>query len=133
MMFLIEVISIQGDPDHPIAPVMLEDARLASQFADQMLERDIYVVGFSYPVVPKGWLSPQISYKLGWASSKMYLIYVAPGIVCTCPCEGMCVDMCKKACKVWVSVRRYEVGEAVCAGGIWRRDMATFCNNWTSN
>lgn len=46
--------NVLGDPDHPIAPVMLEDARLASQFADQMLERDIYVVGFSYPVVPKG-------------------------------------------------------------------------------
>ncbi|GFR75739.1 8-amino-7-oxononanoate synthase [Elysia marginata] len=33
---------------------MLGDARLASSFADQMLERGIYVIGFSYPVVPKG-------------------------------------------------------------------------------
>lgn len=33
---------------------MLGDARLASQFADKMLQRGIYVVGFSYPVVPKG-------------------------------------------------------------------------------
>lgn len=39
---------------HPIAPIMLGDARLASDFADDMLERGIYVIGFSYPVVPKG-------------------------------------------------------------------------------
>ncbi|MCP5150972.1 MAG: glycine C-acetyltransferase [Ectothiorhodospiraceae bacterium] len=40
--------------DHPIVPVMLGDARLASAMADDLLERGIYVVGFSYPVVPKG-------------------------------------------------------------------------------
>lgn len=40
--------------DHPIVPVMLGDARLAGEFAEQMLERGIYVVGFSFPVVPKG-------------------------------------------------------------------------------
>ncbi|XP_018798538.1 PREDICTED: 2-amino-3-ketobutyrate coenzyme A ligase, mitochondrial-like [Bactrocera latifrons] len=40
--------------NHPICPVMLGDARLASIFADQMLSRGIYVIGFSYPVVPKG-------------------------------------------------------------------------------
>jgi glycine C-acetyltransferase len=39
---------------HPIVPIMLGDARLASEFADDMLERGIYVIGFSYPVVPKG-------------------------------------------------------------------------------
>ncbi|XP_037068735.1 2-amino-3-ketobutyrate coenzyme A ligase, mitochondrial-like [Pollicipes pollicipes] len=44
---------LAGD-DHPIAPVMLGDARLASDMADAMLERGIYVIGFSYPVVPKG-------------------------------------------------------------------------------
>ena len=33
---------------------MLGDARLASQFADEMLKRGIYVIGFSFPVVPKG-------------------------------------------------------------------------------
>jgi glycine C-acetyltransferase len=37
-----------------IVPVMLYDARLASDFADAMLEEGIYVIGFSYPVVPKG-------------------------------------------------------------------------------
>ncbi|XP_005099525.1 2-amino-3-ketobutyrate coenzyme A ligase, mitochondrial isoform X1 [Aplysia californica] len=46
--------TLSGDPEHPICPVMLGDARLASQFADQMLERGIYVIGFSFPVVPKG-------------------------------------------------------------------------------
>lgn len=40
--------------DHPIIPVMLGDARLASEMADKLLEKGIYVIGFSYPVVPKG-------------------------------------------------------------------------------
>jgi glycine C-acetyltransferase len=40
--------------DHPIVPVMIGDASLASQMADRLLERGIYVVGFSFPVVPKG-------------------------------------------------------------------------------
>ncbi|HNH45652.1 MAG TPA: glycine C-acetyltransferase [Myxococcota bacterium] len=39
---------------HPIAPIMLGDARLASALAEKMLERGIYVIGFSFPVVPKG-------------------------------------------------------------------------------
>ncbi len=40
--------------EHPIIPVMLGDAKLASSMADQLLENGIYVIGFSYPVVPKG-------------------------------------------------------------------------------
>ncbi|MCI0455523.1 MAG: glycine C-acetyltransferase [Gemmataceae bacterium] len=39
---------------HPILPVMLGDAALAARMADRLLERGIYVVGFSYPVVPQG-------------------------------------------------------------------------------
>jgi glycine C-acetyltransferase len=39
---------------HPILPVMLGDAALASKMADKLLEKGIYVVGFSYPVVPQG-------------------------------------------------------------------------------
>jgi glycine C-acetyltransferase len=39
---------------HPIVPVMLGDARLAVDFARDLLDAGIYVVGFSYPVVPKG-------------------------------------------------------------------------------
>lgn len=40
--------------DHAIIPVMLGDARLAGEMASAMLARGIYVVGFSYPVVPQG-------------------------------------------------------------------------------
>jgi len=40
--------------EHPIIPVMLGDARLATTMADKLLERGIYVIGFSFPVVPKG-------------------------------------------------------------------------------
>ena len=38
---------------HPICPVMLGDAALAAKFADRMLDHGVYVIGFSYPVVPK--------------------------------------------------------------------------------
>lgn len=40
--------------DHAIIPVMLGDAALAAQMSDKLLERGIYVIGFSFPVVPKG-------------------------------------------------------------------------------
>jgi len=40
--------------DHPIVPVMLYDAVLAQKMADQLLQEGIYVIGFFYPVVPKG-------------------------------------------------------------------------------
>ena len=39
---------------HPICPVMLGDAALAAKFADAMLAKRVYVIGFSYPVVPQG-------------------------------------------------------------------------------
>ena len=39
---------------HPIVPIMLGDAALAAKFADAMLERGVYVIGFSFPVVPQG-------------------------------------------------------------------------------
>ena len=39
---------------HPICPIMLEDAALAGRFAEAMLTRGVYVIGFSYPVVPMG-------------------------------------------------------------------------------
>ena len=39
---------------HPIVPVMLYDARVAAEFAARMLEKGVYVVAFSYPVVPQG-------------------------------------------------------------------------------
>lgn len=40
--------------DHAIIPVMIGDAALASKMADMLLQEGIYVIGFSYPVVPKG-------------------------------------------------------------------------------
>jgi glycine C-acetyltransferase len=40
--------------EHPIVPVMLGDAALAGRMAETMLEKGVYVIGFSYPVVPKG-------------------------------------------------------------------------------
>jgi glycine C-acetyltransferase len=42
------------DGDSAIVPVMLYDARLSQQMADMLLEKGIYVIGFFYPVVPKG-------------------------------------------------------------------------------
>ncbi|MEX2321804.1 MAG: aminotransferase class I/II-fold pyridoxal phosphate-dependent enzyme, partial [Saccharospirillum sp.] len=39
---------------HPIIPVMVGDASVASTMADKLLQRGVYVVGFSYPVVPQG-------------------------------------------------------------------------------
>ena len=40
--------------EHPIVPIMLGDASLAAKFAEAMLEQGVYVIGFSYPVVPQG-------------------------------------------------------------------------------
>jgi 2-amino-3-ketobutyrate coenzyme A ligase len=40
--------------DHPIVPIMLYDSVLAAKFADRLLNEGIYVIGFFYPVVPKG-------------------------------------------------------------------------------
>ena len=40
--------------EHPIVPVMLYDPKIAQEFARRMLEKGVYVVGFCYPVVPKG-------------------------------------------------------------------------------
>ncbi|MHC4330458.1 MAG: aminotransferase class I/II-fold pyridoxal phosphate-dependent enzyme, partial [Planctomycetota bacterium] len=40
--------------EHPIVPIMLGDAVLAQKMAEKLLEKCVYVIGFSYPVVPKG-------------------------------------------------------------------------------
>lgn len=40
--------------NHPIIPVMLGDAKLASEMADKLLAKGVYVIGFSFPVVPRG-------------------------------------------------------------------------------
>ena len=39
---------------HPIAPIMLGDAKVATEMARRLLDRGIYVIGFSFPVVPQG-------------------------------------------------------------------------------
>ncbi|MFH4398714.1 glycine C-acetyltransferase [Vibrio diabolicus] len=43
-----------GGADHAIIPIMLDDAKVAAEFAERALEKGIYVIGFSFPVVPKG-------------------------------------------------------------------------------
>jgi len=45
--------NVIGD-DHPICPVMMPDERTAVEFSDAMIERGIYVIGFTFPVVPRG-------------------------------------------------------------------------------
>ena len=40
--------------EHPIVPIMLYDAKLSQTFAEKLLEKGIYVIGFFFPVVPKG-------------------------------------------------------------------------------
>jgi len=56
---------------HPIVPIMLYDARLANTMADRLLEEGIYVIGFSYPVVPKG--QARIRVQLSAAHEKEHL------------------------------------------------------------
>ncbi len=45
---------LAGDGSHPINPVMLYEERVATEMADKLFEKGIYVKGFTYPVVPKG-------------------------------------------------------------------------------
>jgi glycine C-acetyltransferase len=45
---------ILGSKESPIVPVLLKEERLATEFGEEMINNGIYVVGFSYPVVPKG-------------------------------------------------------------------------------
>ena len=40
--------------EHPIIPIMLGDAKLATEFAQRLLAHGVYVIGFSFPVVPHG-------------------------------------------------------------------------------
>ncbi len=57
--------------EHPIVPIMLYDAKLAQQMAADLLEEGIYVIGFSYPVVPKG--QARIRVQISAAHSKQHL------------------------------------------------------------
>lgn len=57
--------------DHPIVPIMLYDAPLSQKFADLLLQKGIYVIGFFYPVVPKG--QARIRVQLSAAHDKEHL------------------------------------------------------------
>lgn len=57
--------------DHPIVPVMLYDAPLAQRMADELLKEGIYVIGFFYPVVPKG--QARIRTQISAAHSRAHL------------------------------------------------------------
>ena len=59
------------DGDSAIVPVMLYDAKLSQEMADQLLEEGIYVIGFFYPVVPKG--KARIRVQLSAAHTKEHL------------------------------------------------------------
>jgi len=56
---------------HPIVPIMLYDEKLAHTMADEMLKKGVYVIGFSYPVVPKG--MARIRVQVSAAHSKEHL------------------------------------------------------------
>lgn len=56
---------------HPIVPIMLYDAKLAKTMADELLKEGVYVVGFSYPVVPMG--EARIRVQLSAAHDKKHL------------------------------------------------------------
>ncbi len=56
---------------HPICPVMLGDAALAGRFAEAMLAKGVYVIGFSYPVVPQG--RARIRTQISAAHSRLHL------------------------------------------------------------
>jgi glycine C-acetyltransferase len=59
--------------EHPIVPIMLGEAKLAHEMADRLLERGVYVIGFSYPVVPKG--TARIRVQISAAHTKDELDY----------------------------------------------------------
>ena len=63
--------------EHPIVPIMLGDASLATQFATEMLHQGVYVVAFSYPVVPQG--SARIRTQMSAAFSREDLEFALAG------------------------------------------------------
>jgi glycine C-acetyltransferase len=58
---------------HPIIPIMLYDAKLAQSMAEELLTAGIYVVGFSYPVVPQG--QARIRVQISAAHTRQHLDY----------------------------------------------------------
>jgi glycine C-acetyltransferase len=74
-MYFRQQIKVRGfditERDHPIVPIMLGDARLAHDMASDLLEEGVYVIGFSYPVVPKG--KARIRVQISAAHSREHL------------------------------------------------------------
>jgi len=62
---------------HPIVPIMLGEARLAATMADALLARGIYVIGFSFPVVPKGQARIRVQLSAGHTSDQIDLAVAA--------------------------------------------------------
>ena len=56
---------------HPIVPIMLYEARLAQEMASDLLEEGIYVIGFSYPVVPQGQARIRVQISAGHTSAQI--------------------------------------------------------------
>jgi glycine C-acetyltransferase len=56
---------------HPIVPIMLYEARLAQEMAADLLEEGIYVIGFSYPVVPQGQARIRVQISAGHSSAQI--------------------------------------------------------------
>ena len=65
--------------DHAIIPVMIGDAALATNIADALLTRGVYVIGFSFPVVPKG--QARIRTQMNAAMTKEQLTYVVDSFI----------------------------------------------------
>ena len=65
--------------DHPIVPIMLYDAVLAQNFASKLLDEGIYVIGFFFPVVPKG--QARIRVQLSAAHEQEHLDKAIKGFV----------------------------------------------------
>ncbi|WP_455244698.1 glycine C-acetyltransferase [Petrachloros mirabilis] len=57
--------------EHPIIPIMLGEARLATSMADRLLEEGVYVIGFSYPVVPEGQARIRVQMSAGHAREQL--------------------------------------------------------------
>jgi predicted 3-demethylubiquinone-9 3-methyltransferase (glyoxalase superfamily) len=75
----LEALGFQIVPgQHPIIPVMLGDAELATRMAERLLEEGIYVIGFSFPVVPKG--KARIRVQMSAAHTREQLERAIPGV-----------------------------------------------------
>jgi glycine C-acetyltransferase len=64
--------NLMGSPQSPIVPVLVNSEKVATEFGEEMIENGIYVVGFSYPVVPKG--MARIRVQLSAAHEKEHIL-----------------------------------------------------------